>query len=189
MSAFLTKPGMGKSFNNEIRSIATKNRSLIDDDNLEELKEAFTLFDTNHSGSIDARELKAAMRALGHEVTKQMCAAMFREVDKDAEAELTFEDFCKIMAPRLKSADTRDEVMKVFNLFDPDHQGYVTVRELRRMADDCGETLTDEELHQMIAEADKTGDGKITFDEFFRVMKKKCNDPMNEFDSDEDRDI
>lgn len=40
----------------------------------------------------------------------------------------------------------------------------------------------------MIAEADKTGDGNITFEEFFKVMKKSCNDPMNEFDSDEDKD-
>ena len=189
MSAFLTKPGMGKSFNNEIRTIANKNRALVDDDQMEELKEAFTLFDTNHSGSIDARELKAAMRALGHEVTKVMCSAMFREVDKDPETELNFDEFCKIMAPRLKQADSRDEVMKVYQLFDADKQGYITVRELRRMADDCGETMTDEELHEMIAEADRTGDGKINFDEFFRVMKKNCNDPMNEFDSDEDRDM
>ena len=57
------------------------------------------------------------------------------------------------------------------------------------MADDCGELLGDSELQEMIAEADKTGDGKITFDEFYKVMKKNCNDPMNEFDSDEDRDI
>lgn len=189
MSAFLTKPGMGKSFNNEIRSIANKNRQLVDEDQMEELKEAFTLFDTNHSGTIDARELKAAMRALGHEVTKVMCSAMFREVDKDPEAQLTFDDFCKIMAPRLKKADSRDEVMKVFQLFDADSSGFITARELRRMADDCGESLTDEELHEMIAEADKTGDGKIYFDEFFKVMKKNCNDPMNEFDSDEDRDM
>ena len=110
----MTKPGMGKSFNNEIRSIAQKNKALIDNDQMEELKEAFTLFDTNHSGSIDARELKAAMRALGHEVTKQMCHAMFREVDKDPETALTFDEFCKIMAPRLQQADTRDEIMKVY---------------------------------------------------------------------------
>ena len=147
MSAFFTKPGMGKSFNNEIRAIATKNRALIDDDNMEELKEAFTLFDTNHNGSIDARELKAAMRALGHEVTKKMCTAMFREVDKDPESALNFDEFCKVMAPRLKAADTRDEVMKVYQIFDADKQGYITIRELRRMADDCGETMTDEELH------------------------------------------
>ena len=79
--------------------------------------------------------------------------------------------------------------MKVFQLFDADSSGFITARELRRMADDCGESLTDEELHEMIAEADKTGDGKIYFDEFFKVMKKNCNDPMNEFDSDEDRDM
>ena len=156
---------------------------------MEELKEAFTLFDTNHSGTIDARELKAAMRALGHEVTKQMCHAMFREVDADPEQALDFDQFCKIMAPRLKKADSRDEVMKVYQLFDLDKQGFLTHRDLRRMADDVGETLTDEELHEMIAEADKTGDGKISFDEFFKVMKKNCNDPMAEFDSDEDRDI
>ena len=156
---------------------------------MEELKEAFTLFDTNHSGTIDARELKAAMRALGHEVTKQMCHAMFREVDMDPETALNFDQFCKIMAPRLRAADSRDEVMKVYQLFDSDKQGFLNVKDLRRMADDVGETMTDEELHEMIAEADKTGDGKISFDEFFKVMKKNCNDPMNEFDSDEDRDI
>ena len=127
MSSFNTKPSMGKQFNNEIRAIATKNRALIDEDQMEELKEAFTLFDTNHSGSIDARELKAAMRALGHEVTKAMCSAMFREVDKDPETDLTFDDFCKIMAPRLKAADQRDEVMKVFQLFDTDKQGFITI--------------------------------------------------------------
>ena len=57
------------------------------------------------------------------------------------------------------------------------------------MADDCGETMTDEELQQMMIEADRNGDGKVQFDEFYRVMKKNCNDPLNEFDSDEDRDF
>ena len=66
MSAFLTKPSIGKQFVNEIRQVAVKNRQLIDEDNMEELKEAFTLFDTNHNKAIDSRELKAALRALGH---------------------------------------------------------------------------------------------------------------------------
>ena len=188
MSSYLTKPGMGKAFSNEIRAIATKNRQLVDEDQLEELKEAFSLFDTNHNGVIDARELKAAMRALGYEVTNAACREMFREVDKDPETSLNFDEFCKIMAPRLKKADERDEVMKVFQIFDSDNQGFITIRELKRMAEDCGEMLSDQEMQEMIAEADKTGDGKITFDEFFKVMKKNSNDPMAEFDSDDDRE-
>ena len=38
----------------------------------------------------------------------------------------------------------------------------------------------------MIAEADRSGDGLITFEDFFRVMKKKADDPLGDFDSDED---
>ena len=188
MSAFLTKPSMGKAFSNEIRAVATKNRSIIDDENMEELKEAFTLFDTNHNGTIDLREFKAAMRALGYDVTKQQCIEMFREgADKTAESVLNFNDFCKLLAPKLKSKDSRDEVMKVYELFDFEQQGYITFKNLKKIAQDVGENLTDQELHEMIAEADKTGDGHINFQEFFRVMSKNCNDPLNEFDSDDEK--
>ena len=102
MSAFLTKPSAGKAFSSEIRAIAVKNKHIIDDENMEELKEAFTLFDTNHNGSIDLREFKAAMRALGYDVTKQQCIEMFREgADKTPEGTLHFDEFCHLMAPKL----------------------------------------------------------------------------------------
>lgn len=41
----------------------------LDAEQLEELREAFNLFDTDGGGSIDAKELKAAMRALGFSVS------------------------------------------------------------------------------------------------------------------------
>ena len=59
---------------------------------------------------------------------------------------------------------------------------------MKRISQEVGEEISDQELHDMIAEADKTGDGMITFEEFFKVMKKSCNDPMIEFDSDNDKD-
>jgi Ca2+-binding EF-hand superfamily protein len=83
MSAFLVRPSGGKNYVNEIRTVAAKNRTLIDEDTMEDLKEAFTLFDTNHNGSIDYRELKAALRALGvKNVTKQSTLDIFKEVGK-----------------------------------------------------------------------------------------------------------
>lgn len=39
---------------------------------MEEIKEAFNLFDTNHTGTVDVREFKAAMRALGFELKKEV---------------------------------------------------------------------------------------------------------------------
>ena len=40
------------------------------------------------------------------------------------------------------------------------------------MAKELGEKLTDEELQEMIDEADRDNDGEINQDEFLRIMKK-----------------
>lgn len=72
----------------------------------------------------------------------------------------------------------------VFQLFDSDKTGNITFKNLKKVCTDVGEDFTDKELHAMISEADASGDGSVQFNEFFKIMKKRCNDPMNEFDSD-----
>lgn len=53
-------------------SKARKNRNKpeLTEDQKQELREAFELFDANKSGSIDLHELKVLMRALGFDVKK-----------------------------------------------------------------------------------------------------------------------
>jgi len=46
------------------------------------------------------------------------------------------------------------------------------LKNLRRVAKELGETMTDEELQEMIDEADRDGDGEISEEEFIRIMKK-----------------
>jgi len=153
---------------------------------MEELKEAFHLFDTNHSGGIDAREFKAAMRALGYEFRKQDVVNSFREVDKDISQVLTFEDFVRVVGPKMKDKNSREEIDKIFDLFDEDKTGRISFKNLKKIAYEVGESLSDDEIQEMISEADKTGDGLITKEDFFRVMKKRSDDPLGEFDSDDD---
>ena len=90
------------------------------------------------------------------------------------------------MQPRLRDRNSREEVLKIFKLFDEDNTGRISFKNLKKISQEIGENLNDDELHDMIAEADRTGDGLITFEDFFRVMKKKCDDPLGEFDTDED---
>ena len=79
--------------------------------------------------------------------------------------------------PALRSSpqsekDSREEILKAFRLFDDDETGKISFKNLKRVAKELGENMTDEELQEMIDEADRDGDGEINEEEFLRIMKK-----------------
>ncbi len=168
------------------RGKGAKPRAGIDEEAMEEIKEAFNLFDTEGKGTIDVRELKAAFRALGFQVKKTEIRQMFVDMDKDlSSATVTFDEFVEMVSPRMLNRDSREEILKVFALFDDDNTGAISFKNLKRVATELGENLTDEELQEMIDEADRDGDGVINEEEFYRVMRKREN-PLDEIDSDDD---
>ncbi len=60
-----------------------------------------------------------------------------------------------------------------FELFDLDKDGAISFNELKRVAEDLGEDMTDEELREMIAGANK-GDkyGTVNKTGFFNILNK-----------------
>eukprot|EP00439_Symbiodinium_sp_Y106_P074934 s1093_g14.t1 len=136
---------------------------------LQEIKEAFDLFDTDGSGEIDSKELKVAMRALGFEPKKEEIQKMISDVDDDGSGTIGYEEFLKMMTHKILNRDPKDEILKAFRLFDDDETGKISFKNLKR---ELGERMTDEELQEMIDEADRDGDGEVNEEEFLRIMKK-----------------
>eukprot|EP00933_Yihiella_yeosuensis_P011584 TRINITY_DN11901_c1_g1_i1.p1 TRINITY_DN11901_c1_g1~~TRINITY_DN11901_c1_g1_i1.p1 ORF type:complete len:208 (-),score=60.96 TRINITY_DN11901_c1_g1_i1:129-752(-) len=161
-------------------------RSGLDQEQLEEVREAFNLFDTEQAGAINARELKAALRALGFEVKKEDVKQMLLDIGKDATQPIDFSEFCDIMKGRMPDKYSKNEINKVFALFDEDETGKISFRNLKKIAQELGEGLSDEEIREMIEEADRDGDGLINPEEFYRVMRKRGDNPLDDLDSDED---
>ncbi|XP_036170613.1 centrin-4 [Myotis myotis] len=138
----------------------------------QEIKEAFDLFDIDGSGTIDVKELKIAMRALGFEPKKEEVKKLIAEIDKEGTGTISFEDFFAIMSLKMSEKDEKEELLKAFKLFDDDATGSITLNNIKRVAKELGETLTDDELQEMLDEADRDGDGEINEDEFLRMMQK-----------------
>ncbi|CAI9164605.1 unnamed protein product [Rangifer tarandus platyrhynchus] len=138
----------------------------------QEVREAFDLFDADGSGTIDVKELKVAMRALGFEPRKEEMKRMIADVDKEGTGKISFNDFLAVMTQKMAEKDTKEEILKAFRLFDDDETGKISFKNLKRVAKELGENLTDEELQEMIDEADRDGDGEVNEDEFLRIMKK-----------------
>ena len=64
-------------------AVKRRQRQELSEEQKQEIKEAFDLFDTDKTGTIDYHELKVAMRALGFDVKKQEVLGLMREYDRD----------------------------------------------------------------------------------------------------------
>merc|ERR1712005_66608 len=125
-----------KQLNMSRRGAAGKKKAKggLTKEQIEEIREAFNLFDADNSGAIDVRELKAAMRALGFEVKKEELKKMISDIDNDGNGSIEFQEFLEMMTGKMGEKDTREDIEKVFKLFDDDNTGKISLRNLRRFA-------------------------------------------------------
>lgn len=112
------------------------------------------------------------MRALGFEPKKEEIRKMIADIDKCGDGQINFEEFLAMMTVKMGQRDSREEMIKAFRLFDDDETGRISFQNLKRVANDLGENLTDEELQEMIDEADREGTGEVSLEDFMRIMKK-----------------
>ncbi|XP_077156493.1 uncharacterized protein LOC143819153 [Paroedura picta] len=144
----------------------------LSDKQKEEIREAFDLFDTDDSGTIDAKELYVALHTLGFETNKGEVRKIIAETGKEGCSFINFDEFLSIILKKMSEKDNKEEVLKAFQLFDTEGKGKISFKNLKDAISETGEEISDEELQEMIEEADCDGDGEIDQKEFLRIMKK-----------------
>ena len=101
------------------------------------------------------------MRALGFEPKREEIKKLISEVDKDGSGVIDFPEFLEMMTAKMADRDPQEEMLKAFRLFDDDETGKISFKNLKRVAKELGENMTDDEIMEMIEEADRDGDGEI----------------------------
>lgn len=64
---------------------------------------------------------------------------LMADVDKADADHVTLDEFTEMCGPKMQTRDTREEIMKVFGLFDDDGTGAISFRNLKRVAAELGE--------------------------------------------------
>ena len=98
---------------------------------------------------------------------------------------IDFPEFLTMMARKMKDTDSEEEIREAFRVFDKDGNGFISAAELRHVMTNLGEKLTDEEVDEMIREADIDGDGQVNYEgknfiiiSFFQVIRFFQQDNM-----------
>ncbi|XP_012440358.1 calmodulin [Gossypium raimondii] len=142
----------------------------LTDEQIAEFKEAFSLFDKDGDGCITTKELGTVMRSLGQNPTEAELQGMINEVGADQNGTIDFPEFLNLIARKMKDTESEEELKEAFKVFDKDQNGFISATDLRHAMTNLGEILTDEEVDEMIHEADTDGDGQVNYEEFVRMM-------------------
>ena len=143
---------------------------------VDEIKQAFDLFDTNGTGKIDPKELKAAMQSLGFDSKNPTIFQLIADLDTPEAAKnggIDFDNFVEAINNKLGDKESKEGIRRIFDLFiDDPNSDTITLNSLKKIVRELGENMTAEELKDMLERASSNGT-ELTFDEFYEIMTKK----------------
>jgi Ca2+-binding EF-hand superfamily protein len=141
-------------------------------DEIEEIKEAFDIFDNDLSGAISVAELTSSFKSLGFDVAHSNVYEILKDLDKDGNGEIDFTEFLDLLSTKLSAENTREEIEKVFKMFDADRTGEISVENLMQVARTLGDDISPENLASVLQTSDVDQDGRLTFEDFYAIMTR-----------------
>ena len=146
------------------------------------------MFDKDGDGTVSTKELGAVMRSLGNNPTQEELEELIDDADRDGSGSVDFREFVELMIKREAEKETIDDLKQVFRVFDKvtfsatffnwdkmkcqDGNGYVSTSEIKFVLNSVGLHFTDEEILEMVQEADIDGDQHVSFDEFRDIFNE-----------------
>ena len=122
----------------------------LSDDQIEEFREAFSLFDPDNKGYIQTKELATVLRSLGIYITNEEKNQYFEKYDSAQENNIYFSDFLEIILKKTTDTKPEDELTEAFNLFDVDKKHEIDVDQFRSDFKDYLPEIDDKEINDII---------------------------------------
>ena len=145
-----------------------KVRNELTEEQKREIKDAFSSFEEE---GILPEELKTAMNTLGFDSNNQEVLKILDKIDSK-KGPLKFDDFMDVMIEKTTDKDPEVEMRKAFKVLCEEGTDKITLKSLSKICADLGEKINEEELREMITEADKDQDEEVGEEDFVKIMQK-----------------
>merc|ERR1712203_438493 len=146
------------------------------EDQVEDFKEVFQLFDTKGDGLIQVTQVGDVLRALGQNPTEGDVKKLVQSTNSKGgpDARVTFETFLPLLqaVSGKKITDTVDDFVEGLRHFDKEGNGRISAIELRHLLTGLGEKMSEEEVEQLI-HGKEDSQGNINYEEFVKMVLAK----------------
>ncbi|KAM3870220.1 calmodulin-like protein 4 [Diretmus argenteus] len=153
--------------------VASSQAKFLTQDQINEYKECFSLYDRQRRGRIEAQQLITVMRCLGSNPTPTEANRHLLTNSIDPSGELDFSTFLTIMHRQLHQEAPEQEILEAMSMADKEHKGFILASELRAKLTGLGEKLTDEEVDDLLKEAGVGGDGRVHCQQFAKAVTRR----------------
>ncbi len=144
----------------------------LSEEQLTEIKQVFDRFDHEGTGLITSKDLGNILRSLGIDVLDRDLTDLLEEINRNNGGKISFSSFLEILISRLDNLETEKTIILAFEVFDSTKRGIISASELRYLMTHLGERLSEEEVNEMIREADVDGTGQIDYRSFVKRMMR-----------------
>ena len=143
--------------------------SQLTEDQIQEFKDTFRIFDTKGDGKISVAQVGDVIRALGQNPTEadlKKCCDQLNPEDR-----ISFDTFMPILQTVVKNKRkyTVDEFVEGLRHFDNDGSGYISSAELRHLLTGLGEKLSEDEVEQILVGMEDE-EGKVNYEYFIKQI-------------------
>jgi len=150
----------------------------LSDEEIQDLKDLFSSFDKHGAGAITTKDLELAMKSRWPKLTEGEVRDYTNEADSKGKGTIDYADFENIMACisyfQSRSYYIGDqEIIDACTMFDKDGEGLISKEELKQVLMEIGEQVTEEEVEDLIKEAELDENGRVYYEEFIRMMMAK----------------
>lgn len=103
----------------------------LSDEQIEEFKEAFSLFDQDGKGYIFTKELGTVLRSLGIHTSDEEKNEFINKYDENAEGIIYFKNFLEIIISKIAETKIEEELSEAFKLFDHDKRTFININNFK----------------------------------------------------------
>ena len=121
----------------------------LSEEQVEEFREAFLLFDTENKGYIYTKEIGTVLRSLGINTLDEEKNNYINKYDSHGEGKINFDDFLEIILDKTNKTNTSEEILEALKLFDKDKNSILKIKNFKSQLINLFNDMDEEEANSI----------------------------------------